>query len=148
MAIHEFFAYLCVRDAARAIDYYRDVFGASLLSRLDATDGRVGHAELDFGGTTVMLCDEYPELGVCGPDAASGTSISLHIHVDNADELIERAMAAGGATLLMPAKDQFYGERSGTILDAFGHRWIIGHSIEEVTEEEMQKRYDKQEGPC
>ena len=147
MTVHELFPYLCVRDTAQAIEFYREVFGATELFRLNEPGGRIGHAELDVGGTTLMLCDEYPEYGIRQPDPAAGTSVTLHLHVDNADALIERALAAG-ASLLRPATDAFYGERSGVIRDPFGHRWNIGHSIEEVTPEEMQRRYDDISDPC
>ena len=147
MAVHELFPYLCVRDTAQAIEFYREVFGATELFRLNEPGGRIGHAELDFGGTTLMLCDEYPEYDIRQPDPTVGTSVTLHLHVDNADEVIERALGAG-ATLLMPASDAFYGERSGVVRDPFGHRWNIGHSIEEVTPEEMQRRYDNITTPC
>ncbi len=146
MTVHELFPYLCVRDATRAVAFYCDVFGATKLFHLDEPGGRVGHVELDFGGTTLMLCEEYPEYDIRAPDPAAGTSVTLHIHVDDADVLIERALAAG-AMLLRPATDAFYGERSGVIRDPFGHRWNIGHSIEEVTPEEMQRRYDDIGGP-
>ena len=147
MTVQELFPYLCVSNTARAIDFYREVFGATELFRLDEPGGRIGHAELDFGGTTLMLCDEYPEHGIVRPDPGAGTSVTLHLHVDNADKIIERGLAAG-STLLRPATDAFYGERSGVIRDPFGHRWNIGHSIEEVTPEEMQRRYDKLGDPC
>ncbi len=140
MKIHELFAYLCVKNAGEAIDFYKKVFGAVEKFRLAEPSGRIGHAELDFGGTTVMLADEFPEYGFQGPLAYAGTAISIHLHVDNADELIRRAVEAG-ATVEREAKDEFYGERSGTIRDPFGHRWNIGHSIEEVSPEEMQRRY-------
>ena len=147
MAVHELFPYLCVRDTAQAIEFYRNVFGATELFRLNEPGGRIGHAELDFGGTTLMLCDEYPEYDIRQPDPAAGTSVTLHLHVDDADEVIERAVSAG-AILLMPPRDAFYGERSGVVRDPFGHRWNIGHSIEEVTPEEMQRRYDNLSDPC
>ena len=147
MAVHELFPYLCVRDTAQAIEFYRSVFGATELFRLNEPGGRIGHAELDFGGTTLMLCDEYPEYDIRQPDPAAGTSVTLHLHVDDADEVIERAVSAG-AILLMPPRDAFYGERSGVVRDPFGHRWNIGHSIEEVTPEEMQRRYDNLSDPC
>ena len=94
-----------------------------------------------------MLAEEYPEYNIRRPDPAAGTSVSLHLHVDDADALIARAVAAG-AEVLMPPQDQFYGERSGTIRDPFGHRWNIGHSIETVSAEEMQRRYDQLSGAC
>ena len=128
------------RDAARAIDFYRQAFDATELFRLVEPGGRIGHAEVDFNGTTLMLCEEFPELGIRKPDPAHGHSTTLHLHVDDADATIERAIAAG-ATLQRAASDAFYGERSGVVIDPFGHRWNIGHSIEDVTPEEMQRRY-------
>ena len=147
MTVHELFPYLCVRDTAQAITFYCDVFGATEKFRLNESGGRIGHAELQFGEMTLMLCDEYPEYDIRQPNPTAGSSVTLHAHVDDADAVIERALAAG-ATLLMPAKDQFYGERSGVFRDPFGHRWNVGHSIEEVTPEEMQQRYDGISGPC
>ncbi|MGI9069042.1 MAG: VOC family protein [Pyrinomonadaceae bacterium] len=140
MKIHELFAYLCVENSAKAIDFYTKAFGAQEKFRLTEPSGRIGHAELDFGGTTVMLSDEFPECGIKGPLALGGTAVTIHIHVDDADEVIRRAVAAG-ATIEREPTDAFYGERSGSIHDPFGHRWNIGHSIEEVSTEEMQRRY-------
>jgi uncharacterized glyoxalase superfamily protein PhnB len=142
MAIHELFVYLCVRDAARAIDFYAQAFGAQEKFRLVEPNGRVGHAELDFGGTTVMLSDEFPEFGILGPEPGRPASVTIHLHVDDADTMIARAVRAG-ATVEMPVADQFYGERSGSVRDPFGHRWNIGHGLEDVTPEEMQRRYNE-----
>ena len=140
--IHEMFPYLRVHDANAAIAYYQRVFGARLRLRLDeAGTGRVGHAELELGGAVLMVSDEYPECGLAGPRSIGGTSVSIHLHVDDADDLLDRAVEAGGV-LLRPAADAFYGERSGTVRDPFGHEWLIGHAIEEVGAEEMQRRYD------
>jgi uncharacterized glyoxalase superfamily protein PhnB len=139
MKVHELFAYLCVENADRAIAFYREVFGATEKFRLTEPGGRIGHAEVDFDVATLMLCEEYPEIGIRKPDPASH-SVSLHLHVDDADEVIRRAVAAGAKLDREPA-DMFYGERSGVIIDPFGHRWNIGHSIEQVTPEEMQRRY-------
>lgn len=141
MAIKELFPYLHVRDAGAAIRFYVQAFGARELFRLTEPSGRIGHAELDFGGTTLMVSDEYPEMGIRGPQPGTPTALSLHIHVDDADAVIAQAVAAG-ATLERPAQDEFYGERGGVVRDPFGHRWNIGHSIEEVAPEEMQRRYD------
>jgi uncharacterized glyoxalase superfamily protein PhnB len=139
--VHELFAYLCVSSANEAIAFYSQAFGAREKFRLTEPGGRIGHAELDFGGgITVMLADEFPEFNFKSPQAAGSTSVMIHLHVDNADEMIAKAIQAG-ATLEREIQDQFYGERSGTIRDPFGHRWNIGHSIEEVTSEEMQRRY-------
>ena len=140
MKVHELFAYLHVNDAAKAIAFYEKAFGAKEKFRLTEPSGRIGHAELDFGGATLMLADEFPEYNIRGPQAIGGTSVSIHIHVDNADEVIRRAVSEG-AEIEREPKDQFYGERSGCVRDPFGHRWNIGHSIEEVSTEEMQRRY-------
>lgn len=140
MAVKEMFAYLCVRNAPAAIDFYTKAFGAKETLRLTEPGGRVGHAELDFGGHTLMLADEFPEFGIRAPEPGQGTPVTIHIHVDNADEAIRSAVAAG-ATIEMEPKDQFYGERSGCVRDPFGHRWNIGHHIEDVSGAEMQRRY-------
>ena len=139
--VHELFAYLCVSDAGAAVRFYCDVFGAKELFRLTEPTGRIGHAELQLGGTTLMLSDEFPEYGIRGPHLVGGTPVTLHLHVDNADAMIEKAVAAG-AKLERPPSDAFYGERGGSVHDPWGHRWLIGHSIEKVTPEEMQRRYD------
>lgn len=141
MRIHEVFPYLRLRDAPRAIDFYAKAFGATEKFRLSEPSGRIGHAELALGPAMLMLSDEYPEFGIYGPDSIGGTSFTIHLHVDDADAAIRRAVDAG-ATLVRPPADQFYGERSGTIRDPFGHEWSIGHEIEKVTPEEMQRRYD------
>ena len=142
MAIHEVFAYLRVRDAASAIDFYARAFGAEERFRLSEPNGRIGHAELALGGTTLMLSEEYPESGILGPASLGGTSFTIHLHVDDADALIRRAVDAG-ATLVRPAANHFYGERSGTVRDPFGHEWNIGHELEKLTPQEMQRRYDE-----
>jgi PhnB protein len=140
MSVHELFAYLCVDDGAAAIDFYGKAFGATEKYRLTEPGGRIGHAELDFGGMTLMLSEEYPEYGIASPRALGGTPVTLHLHVDNADQVIEQAVQAG-AKLERAPSDAFYGERSGSVHDPFGHRWSIGHSIEKVEPEEMQRRY-------
>src|SRR5262249_26113404 len=134
--IHEVFAYLRVHDAARAIAFYIEAFGATERYRLTEPGGRIGHAELQLGPAVLMLSDEYPELDIRGPEGLGGTTFSMHLHVDNADALIARAVAAG-ATLVRAPEDHFYGERGGTVRDPFGHEWLIGHSIEEVAPDEM-----------
>jgi PhnB protein len=138
--VHEVYPYLRVRDAGRALDFYQRAFGAQELFRLTEPGGRIGHAEIKIGATTLMLSDEYPEMGVVGPLALGGTTFSIHLHVDDADAWIARAVEAG-ATIVRPATDAFYGERGGTVRDPFGHEWMLGHQIEEVSIEEMQRRY-------
>ncbi len=141
MAIHEAYVYLRARDAEQAVTFYKAAFGAGEKFRLTAPDGRIGHVELLFGETTVMLSDEFPEFGCHAPAAGAPSSVTIHLHVDDADATIASAVAAG-ATLVRPAQDQFYGERSGTVRDPYGYDWMIGHSIEEISPEEMQRRYD------
>lgn len=141
MSIHELFPYLRVKNAGKAIEFYTRAFGVTEKYRLTEPSGRIGHCELDFGGTIVMLSEEYPELGFVGPQTIGRTSMSIHLHVDDCDAAIRRAVSEG-AELIREPSDAFYGERSGTVRDPFGHEWMIGHSIEEVTPEEMQRRYD------
>jgi len=140
MAVHEIYPYLHVSDAAKAIEFYAQAFDATEKFRLTEPSGRVGHAELDFNGSTLMLADEFPEYDIRGPQPGSHTTVTLHLHVDDCDAMIERARAAG-AKVSMAAQDHFYGERSGCLIDPFGHRWTVGHSIEKVETEEMQRRY-------
>jgi uncharacterized glyoxalase superfamily protein PhnB len=140
MSVHELFAYLHVKNAAAAIEFYQKAFGAHERFRLTEPSGRIGHAELNLGGTTLMLADEFPEYGILGPQPSGITCITMHLHVDNADETIRRAVEAGAKVEREP-RDEFYGERSGAIRDPFGHRWTIGHNIENVSPAEMQRRY-------
>lgn len=139
--IHEAFPYLRLRRAAEAIAFYVQAFGAEELFRLTEPSGRIGHAELRLGPYTLMLSDEFPEYGIGGPETIGGTSFQMHLHVDDADAAISRAVEAG-ATVVMKTADHFYGERSGRIRDPFGHEWSIGHEIEKVEPAEMQRRYD------
>ncbi len=140
MSIHEVFAYLRARDAEAAIAFYKAAFGATEKFRLVEPGGRIGHAELLFGETIVMVSDPFPEYGIHAPDPDAPSAITIHLHVDDADALIDRAVKAG-ATLVRTAEDHFYGERSGTVRDPSGYDWLIGHTIEEVDPEEMQRRY-------
>lgn len=137
---HEVFPYLRVKNAAAAIAFYQSAFGVTEKFRLTEPSGRIGHAELDFGVATVMVSEEYPEMNIVGPASIGGTSVSIHLHVDDADALIARAEKAGAKVIRQP-QDHFYGERSGTVRDPFGHEWLIGHEIEKLTPEEMQRRY-------
>lgn len=140
MTIHELYPYLCVRDAGQAIAFYAKAFGAREKFRLTEPGGRVGHAELDFGGATLMLSEAFPAIGREPPDPDAPSSFVIHLHVDDADAVIHAAVDAG-ATLERPPEDHFYGERSGSIRDPDGHRWLIGHHIEDVSPAEMQRRY-------
>ncbi|MBS0446843.1 MAG: VOC family protein [Proteobacteria bacterium] len=138
--IHELYPYLRVRDTAAAIAFYAQAFGAVERFRLVEPSGRIGHAELQIGPAVLMLSDAFPEHGLEAPASAAPAACLIHLHVDDADAVIARAVAAG-ASIDMPAADMFYGERSGRIRDPYGHVWLIGHSIEDVTPEEMQRRY-------
>lgn len=140
MKIEEVFAYLCVSDAKAAIDFYERAFGVKEKFRLTEPSGRVGHAELEFGTMTIMLSDEFPECGIRSASEIGATPVSIHLHVDDADRMIEQAVLSG-AVLERKPQDEFYGERSGVVLDPFGHRWLIGHHIEDVSPDEMQRRY-------
>jgi PhnB protein len=138
--VHEVYPYLRVHSAAEAIDFYTRAFGATELFRLTEPSGRIGHAEIKIGPTTVMLSDEYPESGISGPRSLGGTTFAMHLHVGDVDRAFTQAVSAG-ATVVRPLQNQFYGERSGTVRDPFGHEWLLGGHLETVTTEEMQRRY-------
>ncbi|QDU80229.1 Glyoxalase-like domain protein [Polystyrenella longa] len=138
--IKEVFPYLRVKDAQAAIQFYVDAFGAKVDFVLSEPGGRVGHAELLFGSRTIMISDEYPEHGILGPQSTRGTGASVHLHVDDVDAMTDKAVVAG-ATLNMAPQDQFYGERAAKVTDPFGHEWLLGSHIEDVSREEMQRRF-------
>lgn len=131
--------YIIVKDAAAALDFYVNTFGAVEIERMELPDGRIGHAELNLGSSRLMLASEFPEMEALSPDTVGGTPVSLMVYVEDVDELFARALAAG-ATELQPVRNQFYGDRSGTLRDPFGHRWTISTHIEDVTPEEMERR--------
>jgi PhnB protein len=136
-------AYFVVKDAARAIDFYKEAFGATEIFRMtDPSDGRVGHAELRFGETLMMLADEYPDFGALSPDTIGGSPVTFHVDTNSTDEAVAKALLAG-ATLLRPATDQSFGERVAQILDPYGHRWMLSQTIEKVSPEEMQRRWNE-----
>lgn len=136
---HTVTPYLTIKGAARAIDFYKSIFGASERMRMETPDGRIGHAEIQIGDAAIMLSDEWPEMGHSGPQAFGGSPVALHIYVGNVDAVAEQAVAAG-ATLKQPPKDEFWGDRMGTIVDPFGHIWLISTHVEDVPEEEMRRR--------
>lgn len=133
--------YLTVRGAARAIELYTNALGAREIYRLAEPSGRVGHAELEIGGQRLMLADEYPEIGVIGPQSRGGATSALHLDVPDVDALVAQA-AAAGFQVLRPATDEFWGERGAKLADPFGHVWHVSTKIEEVSPEEMQRRWD------
>ena len=136
---HVITPYLIVKGAAAAIEYYKKAFGATELMRLPQPDGRVGHAELKIGDSVFMLADEFPEMKIVGPATLGNTSVGLLLHVENADAVFDKAVSLG-AKVKKPMADQFYGDRTGTLEDPFGHKWTISHHVEDVTPEEMKRR--------
>ena len=134
--------YLSVRDAARAIDFYARVFGARERMRMDAPGGKIGHAELKIGDSVVMLADEYPDMDFMSPQSRGGASVTLHIYVKDVDAVVAGAVAAG-AKLKRPVKDEFYGDRNGTIEDPFGHLWSIATHKEDLTKAQMRRRMEE-----
>lgn len=136
--------YLVIKGAARAIEYYKKVFGATETVRMDSPDGKVGHAELKIGNSHIMLADENPSMGQGYSSAASigASPVSLYLYIPDVDRVIDRAVAEG-AKLLRPVADQFYGDRSGFIQDPFGHLWGVATHVEDVAPEELRERMKK-----
>ena len=132
-------SYLIVRDAARALDFYKQAFGAAEVLRLPAPGGKIGHAEIKIGEGMVMLADESPEMDHKSPQTLGGTPVSLMFYVPDVDAQFAKAIAAG-ATVKNPLKDQFYGDRSGTLVDPSGHVWTIATHTEDVAPDEMDRR--------
>jgi PhnB protein len=141
---HSITPYLVIKGAKQAIDYYKKVFGATEVVRMDGPEGKIAHAELQIGDSRVMLADENPSMGQGYESATTiGSSpVSLYLYLPDVDKCIERA-AAAGAKVLKPAQDQFYGDRSGFIQDPFGHLWGIATHVEDVSPEEMKERMKK-----
>jgi PhnB protein len=136
---HTVTPYLIVRNAARALDFYKRAFGATELCRMADPSGKIGHAEIRIGNSCIMLADEFPEMGARSPESIGGSPISLYVYVENVDTVAQQAIDAG-ATVDQPVKDQFYGDRSGCFLDPFGHKWTISTHIEDLSPEEIDKR--------
>jgi len=136
---HSVSPYLIVADGAKAIGFYREVFGAQLRLRLDGPNGKVGHAELEIGDSVVMLADEHPEMGALAPTSIGATPVGLHLYLDDVDAVAAKAVAAG-ATLKSPVENKFYGDRLGSIVDPFGHLWHISTHVEDVSAEEIGRR--------
>ncbi len=133
--------YLIVKDAARAIDFYTQAFGATELMRHE-DGGKIGHAEIRIGEGIVMLADEYPDHGFTGPKPGEPAAVSLMMYVKDVDAVVAKAEKAG-ATVERPVADQFYGDRIGSIVDPFGHRWHIATHVEDVSPEELAERAAK-----
>ena len=135
---HSVTPYLIVDGAAAALDFYAVAFGAEELFRMPMGE-RIGHAEMRIGDSVVMLADEAPDMGYLAPTSRGGSSVSLMLYMPDVDGVFARALGAG-ATAERPVQDQFYGDRSGTLLDPFGHRWTVATHVEDVPAAELERR--------
>jgi PhnB protein len=135
--------YLIARNAAKAIDWYKEVFGAVEEMRFRMPDGRVGHAEIKIGDSHIMLADEFPEMNAVSPETTGGTASAIMIYLPDVDAVFNKAVAMG-AKVKEELKDKFYGDRNATFYDPFGHQWTVATHIEDVTPEEMQRRMAQQ----
>jgi PhnB protein len=143
---HSVTPYMIVNNASAAIDFYKKAFGASELFRMPGKEGKIMHAEIKIGDSHVMMADETPEMakwGAKSPQALGGSAIHLMIYCENVDQMFKQAISAGG-TERMPVKDQFYGDRSGTLVDPYGHSWTISTHKEDLKPEEIEKRMKAQ----
>ena len=129
---------LAINGAARAIEFYKKAFGATELMRFAHGD-KIGHAELQIGDSKIMISDEFPEMGVRGPQTVGGSPTAIYLYVDNVDSVTDRALTQG-ATAVRPVEDKFYGDRSGTIQDPFGHVWHLATHKEDVPQDELKRR--------
>jgi PhnB protein len=142
---HAITPYLIIDGAARAIEFYKAAFGATELLRFHGPDGKLGHAELRIGDSVVMLADEVPDRGIVAPGRIGGSPVSLMLYVEGVDAVVDRAVTHG-ATIKRPVADQFYGDRTGTIEDPFGHQWHIATHTEDLSFEEVKRRAAAQAG--
>lgn len=131
--------YLCIQGAAKALEFYRNAFGAREVVRMDGPDGMVGHAEMEIGDSRVMLSDEFPCPGARAPSSLGGSPITLHLYVDDVDAVVQKALAAG-AKPVGEIEDRFWGDRSGTVQDPFGHLWHVATHVEDVSPDEIARR--------
>lgn len=136
---HSVTPYLTVKGAAKAIEFYKQAFGAKEIFRMPQPDGKIGHAEIQIGDSRIMLADEFPERNIRGPESLDGTPVMIHLYVNDVDTVAKRAVAAG-AKEIRPVQDQFYGDRSGMFADPFGHQWNISTHVEDLSAEEIGKR--------
>ncbi len=134
--------YLTVKGAADAIEFYKKVFGAEETMRLAEPGGKIGHAEIMIGGSPIMMSDEYPDLEALGPLSRGGSTVGIHLYVEDVDEVFSRAVAEG-ATAARPVKDEFYGDRSCKLVDPFGHIWYVSTRKEDLSAAEVTRRFDE-----
>jgi uncharacterized glyoxalase superfamily protein PhnB len=144
--MHSVTPHLICAGAADAIEFYKKAFGAIELTRLPAQSGKLLHASIRIGDSTIMLSDEFPAMGGLGPKSLKGSPVTIHLCVEDADALAARAVAAG-AKVTMPVADMFWGDRYGQLEDPFGHRWSVGTHVRDVTPEEVQKAVRSMGGP-
>ena len=135
-------AYINIKGCSDAIEFYKKAFGAIEKLRLLMPDGKIAHAELEIEGSLLMMADENPDWGTKSPETLGGNSMTISLYVPDVDQSFQKAIDAG-ATVIMPVKDEFYGDRTGQILDPFGYKWMIATHIEDVPQEEMQTRMNK-----
>lgn len=131
--------YLYIKGATKAIDFYKTAFGATEVMRMPGPNGTVAHAEIEIGNTRIMLSDERPDMGARSPQTVGGTPIGLHLYVDNVDATFKKAIDAG-AKEDRPVKNEFYGDRTGSLTDPYGFRWFVATHVEDVAPEELKKR--------
>jgi PhnB protein len=131
-----------VAGAADALEFYKRAFGAKEVMRMPGPSGTIGHAEIEIGGSRIMLADEHPEMKFRGPKSFGGTTVHIHLYVEDADKVASQA-AAAGAKVLRPVADQFYGDRLGTVEDPFGHIWHVSTHKEDLSMEELKQRAAK-----
>ena len=136
---------LSIDGASKAIDFYRDVLGATERMRMEAPGGKVGHAELQLGDSVIFVADEFPDMDFVGPKKVGGTPVNLSVYVEDVDATFDRAVNAG-ARVLRPVENQFYGDRLGQFEDPFGHRWSVATHVEDVPPDEMSERAAKAMG--
>ncbi len=139
---HSVIPYIIVNHGARALEWYKNVFGATEIMRFPMPDGRIGHAELQVGDAHFMLADEFPERQALSPQSVGGTASAVMLYVPDADSVFKKAVA-NGAKVKEELSDKFYGDRNGSFYDPFGHQWTVGTHIEDVTPEEVKRRMAK-----
>lgn len=144
---HTVTPYLIIKGAAAALDFYQRALGAREVVRMPGPDGKVMHAEIQIGDSMIMLADEFPEMGALSPQTIGGTAVGLCLYIPDVDAVFQQAVAAG-AKIERPLQNQFYGDRSGTIIDPFGHKWTLSTHIEDVSPEEMQRRMAAMQPPA
>ena len=136
---HTVTPYLAIREAAKAIEFYKHAFDATEVMRVPGPNGSIGHAEIQVGDSRIMLADEHPNMGFVGPQTLGGSSITIHLYVEDVDNVFGKGIQAGAKTL-RPVQDQFHGDRSGSFEDPFGHVWYIATHKEDLSAEELERR--------